>query len=80
MCNRCTKLGVDFKNYVLKLDCNANIVLVSQSAEIDERVAHTSQCCIDADSRLLCYFLETQLIVVTHEHHFALTFREQLDE
>lgn len=62
------------------LGVKAEVSVLYHLAEIDQRVSHSAECCIDAYSGLVCNLLETHFAVVTQQDYFFLVVRKFVDE
>ena len=62
------------------LGVKAEVAVLYHLAEIDKRVSHTTECCIDAYSGLVCDLLETHFAVMTQQDYFFLVVRKFVDE
>ena len=56
------------------LSDQADLVALNHLAQIDEGIAHTSQCGIDAYSFLFCNLAEREVFIKTKEYNLLLVF------
>ena len=56
------------------LSDQADLVALNHFAKIDEGIAHTSQCGIDAYSFLFCNLAEREVFIKTKEYNLLLVF------
>lgn len=57
-----------------------DVVLLGETAQVEDRIAHPSQGCVDAHAGGVGYLLEAHVPVVTHDKHLALAVGQGLDE
>ena len=55
-----------------ELELDVHVVLLGQAAEVDDGVAHTTQGCIDADTRAGSNVLKVAFAIMTQDDHPAL--------
>ena len=55
-------------------------MLFSDSAHVEDGIAHSSQSSVDADLSALGNLLKAHVLVIPHEQHLALRFGQGLDE
>ena len=53
-----------------------DVVLLDEFPQVDESVAHTAQCGVDADSGHVCNFLERHVFVESQHHDLGLRLRQ----
>mgnify|MGYP006297332481 CR=1 FL=1 len=62
------------------LTTEVQVLFLNQFAHVDNGIAHTPQCRVDAYTGLLGYFFKTKATVVAKQHYFALLFGQMHDE
>ena len=68
------------KSGIRCLSSHTDIEFLRQASEVDERIAHSSKCSVDADPSCVGNILEAESLIESHEHYFPLVGREFLDE
>ena len=71
----CAILYVEYK----KLD-QYKILLLDRTAKVNQRIAHTTQSCVDAHVGLLGNLGKRQLVVVAQTYHLLLLVGKQSDK